>query len=319
MKSEKFQMPSLDQKQTETAVLLGVVTLTLLWGYFNSLWAVAQFWDSPEYSHGYLVPMFTLALLWMRREELPGQDQISASARWVGLALIALGLSIRLPAAYYNFAPVDGLTFLPCLAGVVLLVAGWPTLRWAGPAIGFLIFMYPLPGPLQRNLLAPLQKVATLASAYSLQTLGFDVYTEGNRISISEIDMNVVEACSGLRMLTIFMALAVATTLVTKRPWWEQAIIILSAVPIALISNITRITITGILHVLVGSELADAVFHDFAGWIMMPIAIALLYLELYVLSLLFIEESETVDGMPFAFAGASGGPQPKPPRGPKIR
>ncbi len=110
---------------------------------------------------------------------------------------------------------------------------------------------------------------------------------------IGEVQLGVVEACSGLRMLTIFVALAVAITLVTDRPWWERIVTIVSAVPIALAVNIVRITVTGILHLTAGPELAEMVFHDLAGWFMMPMALGLLYIEFQILSHLVIEEDQT--------------------------
>jgi len=181
-------------------------------------------------------------------------------------------------------------SFVPCVAGIFLLVGGWKTIRWAGPAIAFLVFMFPLPGFLDTGLLAPLQKLATTASTYCLQTMGIPTYSDGNRIVIGEIQLGVVEACSGLRMLTIFVALAVAITLVTERPLWERVVTVLSAVPIALAVNIARITVTGVLHLTVGAELADLVFHDAAGWVMMPMALGLLYVEFQILSHLVIED-----------------------------
>jgi exosortase/archaeosortase family protein len=114
-------------------------------------------------------------------------------------------------------------------------------------------------------------------------------------------------------MLTIFLALAVAITLVTSRPWWERLIIVASAVPIALLVNIIRITVTGILHLTVGTAVADAVFHDFAGWVMMPMALGLLYLEIYILGQLFVEEEESE--MPFAFGPQLGARPRKPAAG----
>ena len=181
---------------------------------------------------------------------------------------------------------------MPAVAGIFLLVGGWKALRWAGPAVAFLIFMFPLPGFLDTRLLAPLQKIATAASTYVLQTIGIPSYSEGNRIVIGEVQLGVVEACSGLRMLTIFVALAVAITLVTDRPMWERIVIVASAVPIALAVNIARITVTGILHLTTSSQLADMVFHDLAGWFMMPMALGLLYVEFQILSHLLIEEGQ---------------------------
>jgi exosortase len=298
---------SFDYKEHGPLIMLVSLLAVLLWGYWNTLTYLAGFWNLPEYSHGYLVPLFTLALLWMRRQPI---TDATAQARWCGLGVLALGLAMRTAGSHFNYQYVDALSFLPSLVGIVLMTTGFATLRWAGPAIAFLIFMYPLPGFLHMRLLAPMQRVATVASTYALQTIGIEAYHDGNTIHLDSVDLGVVDACSGLRMLTIFLALAVAITLVTTRPWWEQLIIVASAIPIALIVNITRITVTGILHLTVGTAVADAVFHDFAGWVMMPMALGLLYLEIYILSQLFVEEEES--DMPFAF-GPQVSPNPRKP------
>jgi exosortase len=268
------------------AVLIWVYWNALSYGSHGAMW----FWENPKYSHGWLVPLFTVILLWMRHEPF---GPVTPGARWAGVGLLAAGLGMRLLTTYYPNRVPEMDSFVPCVAALFLIVGGWSTMRWAGPAILFLIFMFPLPGPLDTNLLAPLQKLATAASTYCLQTLGIPSYSEGNRIVIGEVQLGVVEACSGLRMLTIFVALAVAITLVTDRPWWERIVMILSAVPIALAVNIIRITVTGILHLTAGPELAEMVFHDLAGWFMMPMALGMLYVEFQILSHLIIDESET--------------------------
>jgi len=270
--------------------ILVSLLLLLIAVYWNSLdhRGAMWFWENPKYSHGWLVPVFTVILLWMRHEPF---GPVTLAARWSGLALLAAGLGMRLFTTYTPNKVPEMDSFVPSVAGVFLLVGGWKMIRWAGPAIAFLIFMFPLPGFLDSDLLAPLQRMATTASTYCLQTLGIPTYNEGNRIVIGEVQLGVVEACSGLRMLTIFVALAVAITLVTDRPWWERIVIILSAVPIALAVNIVRITVTGILHLTAGPELAEMVFHDLAGWFMMPMALGLLYVEFQILSHLIIEEA----------------------------
>jgi exosortase len=142
-----------------------------------------------------------------------------------------------------------------------------------------------------------------------MQTFGIEVYHDGNVIHLEQMDMNVVDACSGLRMLTIFLALSVAIAMiVTTRPWWERLIIVVSAVPVALLVNVIRITITGMLYNLnVRQEIAQHFFHDFAGWIMMPMALGFLYLELSILSRVMIEtEPPSAGPRPGSFA--AGGP-----------
>ena len=109
---------------------------------------------------------------------------------------------------------------------------------------------------------------------------------------LEQTPMNVVDQCSGLRMLTIFIALAVAIVMIsTHRPWWERILILASSVPIALLVNCIRITLTGVLYNLQYDEkIVNQIFHDFAGLIMMPLALGFLFLEMQILSRLVIEE-----------------------------
>ena len=109
---------------------------------------------------------------------------------------------------------------------------------------------------------------------------------------IGEMKLGVVDACSGLRMLTIFCALAVGLVMVGKRTWWENGVILASAIPIALIVNAVRITVTGVLFQVADSEFAERVFHDWAGLVMMPMAIGMLFAEQFVLSQLFLPETD---------------------------
>lgn len=279
-----------DRYQIQMWCILGGLLLAITWCYWNTLLQVARHWDDPKYSHGYLVPLFTAVLVWMRREPW---GTVTSSARWAGVGMIAFGLVCRLVLTRLSSVVPEMYTLLPCVMGAFLIVGGWPTLRWAGPAVLFLFFMFPLPSVIDYSLLSYLQKVATTVSTYLLQTMGIACYSEGKRIVIGELQMGVVEACSGLRMLTIFVALAVAITLVTDRPMWERIVIVASAVPIALLVNIIRITITGVLHLTVGTEVADKVFHDLAGWVMMPMALGFLYVEFQILSNLIIDEGPT--------------------------
>jgi exosortase len=152
--------------------------------------------------------------------------------------------------------------------------------------------MFPLPYRLSIAMGSTLQRIATLASTFVLQVLGMPAIAEGNVIHINEHSIGIVEACSGLRMLVVFFALSTAVALVTDRRLWERLVIVFSAVPIALMSNLIRVVVTGILHTSVSSEAADAFFHDLAGWFMMPLGLAFLWLEMKILDRLFIEVPE---------------------------
>ena len=114
-------------------------------------------------------------------------------------------------------------------------------------------------------------------------------FTWPGTVHFNDARIGVVEACNGLSMLMIFFAIAVGLTLVIQRSWIDKAVLVASAVPIALIANIIRITVTGILHETVGGEVADMVFHTLAGWLMMPLALGILWGELGLLARLLLE------------------------------
>jgi exosortase len=265
-------------------VLLGC----LLWAFGSTLAELTQVWKTNEqYSHGYLVPAFALLLLWLRRDRLKGQE--TRPNFLIGGALLALGIGLRLVGVYWYYLWLDTISILPCVAGVCWLLGGWGAWRWAWPAILYLVFMIPLPYRVATAMSAPLQSLATTTSTFIMQTIGLPALSEGNVITLNEARIGVVEACSGLRMLVVFVALSTAMTLLTRRPWLDKLILLLSAIPIAIVSNITRITVTGILYETTSNETANAFFHDLGGWLMMPLALALLALELKVLSHLFVD------------------------------
>jgi exosortase len=242
--------------------------------------------DDPRYSHGYLVPIFALFLLWSRRNLFSTK---AGRSSLLGVVLIAGGAATKLAGARFYLGWIDAASLLPSLAGIVLLLGGWPALRWAWPSIAFLIFMIPLPYRAEYTLGYPLQHVAVVASTYTLQTLGLPAIAEGNIINVNDVKINVAEACNGLGMLYMFFAYAVGTAMILRRPFWETIVIVVSAMPIALLANMSRIVLTGVLLETMGQTAADRLYHDLSGWLMTPLAFVALYLELQLLSRLFIE------------------------------
>ncbi len=272
--------------------LLAPVSALLLWAYWTTLAELAQLWSNdPQYSHGYLVPAFALFLLWQRH---PRQFIVSPGWDGWGLLLLALGTLLRLTGAFIFLPWLDVVSLLPCLAGVWVLFAGRRSLSWSWPAFAFLLFMLPLPYRLQIALAQPLQDIATKASTYLLQTLGFPALAEGNIILLNDTRIGVVEACNGLSMLITFFALSAAVAILIRSHWLHKVLIVLSAIPIALMANIVRILTTAILHETVGHGTANFLFHDLAGWFMMPVALLLMGVEWWVLRHLFVEQPREV-------------------------
>jgi exosortase len=266
---------------------LPLCALALIWAYWTSLTDMAWRWShDPQYAHGYLVPGFAAVLLWLRRDRL-ATGQLEPA--WQGAPVLAFGIGLRLFGAYFHYVWLDAVSFLPCLAGLWLLTGGKTAWRWGWPAVAFLGFMVPLPYGFSLSLAGPLQRLATIASTFLLQTLGMPAVADGNVILLDEVEVNVVEACSGLRMLVVFFAFATAVALIVKRPLWEKLLLVVSAIPIALVVNVLRITATGVLYELVNGQVAKLVFHDLAGWLMMPVALVILGLELQLLKRLVID------------------------------
>jgi exosortase len=276
-----------DPAQRNPLVLLIVLTLALVVAYWNMFVLTSARWVDDLYSHGYLIPIFALGLFYLRFQPF---RPVADKERWIGLGILVAGLLTRLVAAYYDMAPLDRLTFPLALFGVFLMVGGWHTIRWAWAGIVFTLFMFPLPSILEHTLLRNLQRVATISSTLVLQTLGVSAHRNGNIIRIDEIELGVVDACSGLRMLTIFCALAVATVFIVNRPWWDKFIILLSAIPIALLSNIIRIVMTALLYMVSSDESFHELVHDVSGLLMMFWGMGFLWLELQILSRLTVPE-----------------------------
>ena len=236
-----------DSEATYGWIVFGGLIALLVYCYFNMLTYTAVSWKNPLYSHGYLVPAFAAFLFYVRFKPL---KHVDAGERWIGVAIIVFSLGVRLWASNYDLNPFDRLSFVGALLGVCQLVGGTSMVIWAGPAMAFLLFMFTMPSVIEHSVLLFLQKLAAITSALLLQLLGSPALRDGNRIMIDQVPLEVADACSGLRMSTIFGAMSLAMAILIKRPWWDRFVILLSAIPIALATNVIRITITALIFMV---------------------------------------------------------------------
>jgi exosortase len=264
---------------------------------------MAQRWENDQhYQHGLLVPLFSVALLWLRRSRL---RNAAVKPSWWGLPILAVGILLRLADAIYDVEWFDAISLLPMLVGLVLLLGGWHVLSWSWPAISFLVFMMPLPFMVDSALAHPLRQFATTTTTFVLQTLGFPAVSHGTDIFMSGADpIKVAPACSGMGMLLTFFALSAGLILVVDRPWLDKFIILLSAGPIAVISNTVRITITAVLFEVSANERVRSWFHDWAGLLMMPVGLGLLAIELKILGWLLVPRESSKRTMAIDFSDA---------------
>lgn len=292
---------------TLAAGLLGALLVVLAWVYWPTLTTLVSRWsDDPQYTHGYVVPVFAAIVLWFRRASFPA-DHVGPS--WWGAPLLALAGVLRLLGSVFAFEWLEAGSFLPALIGVVLLAMGPAVTRWAWPVAAFLAFVLPWPWQFDQLLTHPLRRVATLTSTYLLQTLGTPALARGNVIVINEQEVGVAEACSGLGMLMTFFALSTAVALVMRRPWFDRWTIFLSAVPIGVLMNVLRITVTVWLYQVADEQTARVVFHDVAGWVMMPAALGVMGLEILFLRRLWLPAEQEAP-LPVLKAAT---PTPAPP------
>ena len=287
-RAQEFLADMQSPEQRVPWIVVAALSALLFYSYWPSLVQLPSFWDNPQYQHGWIVPVFTVMLLFWWRKPV---GQIAASARAAGIGLLVASFAVRIFCASYRIVTIDMYTFVPALMGVFLLAGGWSMFRWSWAPLASLIFMYPLPDEATRYLLGPLQTVATILSTYALQTIGLDAYRDGNRIILGDGQvLGVVDACSGLKMLTIFIWLAAMLMLVGGLEWWENLAIAASAIPIALICNAFRITTVGVMY---NYKLSMAEhFHDStpAAMLMMLLAVGFLVLEMKILSYLVVTD-----------------------------
>src|SRR5262245_8603823 len=195
------------------------------WVYWPTFVELYDTWSThPEYSHGLLVPLFALYLLAKR----PPAPTTMAPRPWPVLGFAALGVAVlmRLAGSATSFLPLEGVSFVLSLAALAALAGGRAGLARFWPPIVFLVFMVPLPYEMSRMMGAELQRIATICTTFLLQCFGQPAVAEGNRILIEGVTLNVVEACSGLRMLVTIFAFSVAAVFVLERLWLLTSLVL---------------------------------------------------------------------------------------------
>jgi exosortase len=276
---------------TGIIVAFSILVIAFVIQNWTSLsWVVGQWYSSDDYFYGFFVIPFALFLAWDRRE-MALDPTTKFQGSWFGLIFIMAATALNWWAAYDYYIAIEAITITPAVFGLVLLIGGGKAVRWLWPSVLFLAMMVPLPGRIAAMMRGPLREICTKVSVYLLQTFGVPAVVQGGGGNIivlpGGIRLGVVEACSGIKMLMLFFAACIGAALIIRRDAVTKVIVVLSAVPIAIIANVLRITVTALLYLYVSYELGEKVFHDLAGWFLMPTAIVLLLIELAILGKLF--------------------------------
>ncbi len=261
-----------------------------LWAYWSVIVKLWNIWSTePDYSHGFLVPLFTAALIYMNRDRAP---RFRPAASWLGIGLLVVAGAMLLAGDLLFVDSLLGWSLVLWIMGSFWTLAGTKWMKWAAKYLAFLIFMVPIPFRLETALSLPLQRIATNVSTFMLQSLTLPAIAEGNTIYVDEIHLNVVEACSGLRMCMSITAMAFAFILLYRRPLWSRIAMLSALAPIAIVANASRITINGLLLYFRpenASEHYHQMAHDWSGYGMIPTAGLLFFLLITYLDKLFVE------------------------------
>jgi exosortase len=259
------------------------VLFAFLWSYAPTFADLIKVWRiSDEYSSGLLVPFLTVYVIWSRREDLASLTPRPALLWGVGLFLLAQ--TMRAAGLYLMFQSAERLSLILSIAALVVLLTGWGYLRKLATTLLFLSLMLPWPNRFQAAVALPLQRWATTSAVFCLELVGYEIVRDGNIIRIGDDSVAVAEACNGLRMVTAFFVISGLVVLLARRTWWEKLVVLISSLPIALLCNTSRLAITTVFFTLLEGDVWEQRFHYWGGYAMMPVALALVVGEFWLLA-----------------------------------
>lgn len=252
---------------------------------------VGDWWRDPNFSHGFLVPVFSAVIVWQRRKQILA---LPVQPSWFGLAIVAGALGIltvgELGAEFF----LSRTSLLLLLAGLLVYFLGWNHLRAVLFPWAFLFFMIPIPSIIFNQIAFPLQFLAARLASFLLVLFGVPVLREGNIIQLPTAALEVAQACSGIRSLMSLGALAVIYGYFLDKNNIRRIVLALAAVPIAVMANGVRVMGTGLLGYYWDPDKAEGFFHAFSGWIIFIISIALLIAFHTALRWIWREKSSVV-------------------------
>ncbi|MHB8302090.1 MAG: exosortase [Acidobacteriaceae bacterium] len=261
---------------------------TIYSGIFSKL--VFDWYSLPDFSHGFLVPFFAAFLLWSKRTVL---QTTRVEPNWYGLVFIVAALVTLLAGVYGAELFLSRVSFLLLLAGLVLTFFGAKMLREVSFALLVLLLAIPIPAIIFNRVTFPLQILASQVASNILPLLGVPVLREGNVIQLPAMQLEVAEACSGIRSLMSLFTLSVFYGYFLERKRSRRVLLALASVPIAVAANAARIVGTGLCVQYWDPDKALGFFHEFSGWVMFVVSLACLYLVHVAMRFLSRSRSKT--------------------------
>jgi exosortase D (VPLPA-CTERM-specific) len=255
----------------------------LMYAFREGLLLMVSWWERmPEYNHGYLIPVVAAYLLLLCAEKY---RQVKPVRAWSGLFVAVFGLLLLVLGELSAVYTIIQYGFLIALTGLIVTAIGWRATLIIWTPLVYLFFMIPLPDFLYKNLSAELQLLSSEFGVAFLRLVGVSVYLEGNVIDLGVFQLQVAEACSGLRYLFPLMSFGFLCACLFKGKVWQKVFIFLSTIPITILMNSFRIAVIGILVDNYGISMARGFLHDFEGWFIFMACVGLLMMEMTIFAL----------------------------------
>ncbi len=254
-------------------VALLVVSFAVL--YRDVIAKLLYDWGHDDnYSHGFLIVPIAAYFAWERRDRLAAAVP---SPSLLGL-LVVFGSIMTLIAGVLGAELfLTRISMLGILAGTVLFVLGWQHLRILCLPIAFLLLMIPIPAIIFNQIAFPLQLLASRFGETTLQLLHIPVLREGNVITLANTQLEVAEACSGIRSLISLLTLGIVYGYFVHPSVWVRTVIALATIPVAILANGLRVAGTGVAAHYYGPAAAEGFFHTFSGWLVFVVAFGMLF------------------------------------------
>lgn len=250
-------------------VVMGAVYFDIV-SYMVDIWSV-----DDNYSHGFLVPFVSGYFFWISKEKILATEVKPAT--W-GLLVVVLGVLQLLAGSMVTEYFTQRTSMIVITAGTVIYSMGWQAFMAMRLPLLYLFLMVPIPAIVYDTMTMPLKLFVAKLSVKGLIVLGYPVMREGNIIVLPNVTLEVADACSGLRSLMSLIALSVAFAYLFQKKAWKRWLLIFSALPVAVFTNVMRVFVTGVLAKHYGRAAAEGFFHEFAGFAVFFVAMAIMAL-----------------------------------------
>jgi exosortase len=292
MRSPAWFRPSLPKRRALLYGQAGILVLLAGWLYAPfAIGLATQWWQDPNYTHGFFVPVFSLFLLWERRAKLAA---LRIKPSWSGLVMLLFALMALMLGTIKSEFLLYRVSVLLLIAGIVVFLAGWKHLAAISFPLAFLVLMIPS-STLLEQITFPLQIIASRTASFLLMLAGIPAIRDGNIILLPTARLEVAEACSGIRSLFSLLTLTIVYGYLAETKIGVRVLLALMAVPISVLANALRIAFTGLLVENWGVERAEGTIHMLSGWLVFAASLALIFLLHRLLQALWRRHDEPGD------------------------